>query len=187
MYTELHVHTAYSFLDGASLPEEMVGRAAELGYRALAITDHDGVHGAMEFAQLARAAGITPITGAEVTLADRSHLTLLAESPTGYGNLCRLLTHLHHGRPIAAVEVDSPHPPASSPKSRGGGAGAPPIPLSQNWERGGAQRRGEGLPPQEPSSSRLNRVLRKTAGLHLRFGLLATAGLLLAAVLERWS
>ena len=59
-YVELHLHTAFSFLDGASLPEEMVGRAADLGYRALAITDHDGLHGAMEFARAARAAGIAP-------------------------------------------------------------------------------------------------------------------------------
>jgi len=96
-YAELHLHTAYSFLDGASLPEEIVGRAAELGYRALAITDHDGLHGAMEFARAARAAGIAPITGAEVTLLDGSHLTLLAESAAGYANLCRLLTAAHQG------------------------------------------------------------------------------------------
>jgi len=95
-YVELHLHTAYSFLDGASLPEEIIARASELGYRALAITDHDGLHGAMEFAQLAHGADIQPITGAELTLADGSHLTLLAESVTGYGNLCRLITAAHH-------------------------------------------------------------------------------------------
>src|SRR5690349_4392154 len=106
MYTELHLHTAYSFLDGASKPDEIIARAAELGFSHLAITDHDGVYGAMEFAQLALANGITPITGAEITLDDGSHLTLLAESTTGYGNLCRLLTHLHHGRPPAAVSLD---------------------------------------------------------------------------------
>src|SRR5215204_5131633 len=78
LYVELHLHTAFSFLDGASLPEEIVGQAADLGYRALAITDHDGLHGAMEFARAARAAGIAPITGAELTLTDGSHLTLLA-------------------------------------------------------------------------------------------------------------
>ncbi|MBX6341434.1 MAG: DNA polymerase III subunit alpha, partial [Thermomicrobiaceae bacterium] len=94
-YVELHLHTAYSFLDGASLPEEIIARASDLGYRALAITDHDGLYGAMEFARLARAAGIQPITGVEVTLADGSHLTLLAESATGYANLCRLITAAH--------------------------------------------------------------------------------------------
>src|SRR4029078_3337660 len=91
-YVELHLHTAFSFLDGASLPEEMIGRAADLGYRALAITDHDGLYGAMEFARAARAAGIAPITGAELTLTDGSHLTLLAETVEGYSNLCRLIT-----------------------------------------------------------------------------------------------
>ncbi|MBA2759824.1 MAG: PHP domain-containing protein, partial [Chloroflexia bacterium] len=50
MYTELHLHTSYSFLDGASQPDELVTKAAELGYTAIAITDHDGIHGALEFA-----------------------------------------------------------------------------------------------------------------------------------------
>jgi error-prone DNA polymerase len=115
MYTELHLHTAYSFLDGASKPDEMITRARELGYSSLAITDHDGVYGAMEFSQLALEHDITPITGAEVTLADGSHITLLAESTTGYGNLCRLLTHLHHGRPPGAVDLANiPEPEADS-------------------------------------------------------------------------
>jgi len=108
MYTELHLHTAFSFLDGSSLPEDMISQAVRLGYRSLAITDHDGLHGAMEFAQIADAASIAPITGAEITLADGSHLTLLAESRTGYGNLCRLLTTLHHGRPPLPVMLDDP-------------------------------------------------------------------------------
>jgi error-prone DNA polymerase len=94
-YVELHCHSAYSFLDGASLPEELALRAAELGYEALALTDHDGVYGSLEFAQAAKAFGLRPITGAEVTLADGSHLTLLVETPRGYANLCRLLTAAH--------------------------------------------------------------------------------------------
>jgi error-prone DNA polymerase len=101
-YVELHLHTAFSFLDGASLPEEIVGQAADLGYRALAITDHDGLHGAMEFARAARAAGITPIIGAELTLTDGSHLTLLAETVTGYSNLSRLITAAYAGPNIPA-------------------------------------------------------------------------------------
>jgi error-prone DNA polymerase len=67
-YVELHCHSAYSFLDGASHPEEIVARAAELGYPALALTDHDGVYGSLEFAHAAKHAGIQPITGAEVTI-----------------------------------------------------------------------------------------------------------------------
>jgi error-prone DNA polymerase len=94
-YVELHAHSAYSFLDGASQPEELAARAAELGYAALALTDHDGVYGSLEFAHAAKHFGVRPITGAEVTLADESHVTLLVESARGYANLCRLLTAAH--------------------------------------------------------------------------------------------
>jgi error-prone DNA polymerase len=94
-YVELHAHSAYSFLDGASQPEELAARAAELGYEALALTDHDGVYGSLEFAHAAKHFGVKPITGAEVTLADSSHVTLLVESQRGYANLCRLLTAAH--------------------------------------------------------------------------------------------
>jgi len=94
-YVELHAHSAYSFLDGASHPEELAARAAELGYSALALTEHDGLYGSLEFAHAAKAFGVRPITGAEVTLSDGSHITLLVESPRGYANLCRLLTEAH--------------------------------------------------------------------------------------------
>jgi error-prone DNA polymerase len=104
LYVELHAHSAYSFLDGASLPEELAIRAAELGYEALALTDHDGVYGSLEFAQAAKAFGVRPITGAEVTLADGSHVTLLVESAAGYANLCRLLTAAHAGTRVPGKE-----------------------------------------------------------------------------------
>src|SRR3990172_6923898 len=109
-YTELHLHSHWSLLEGASSPLELVLRARELGYGALALTDHAGLYGAMEFAQAARAWGIKPITGSEVTLAcggnkqqatgnkeqgQGYHLTLLCESQRGYANLCRLLSHAH--------------------------------------------------------------------------------------------
>ncbi len=97
MYVELHCHSAYSFLDGASQPEELAARAAELGYEALALTDHDGVYGSLELAHAAKALGVRPITGAEVTLEGGAHLTLLVETPQGYANLCRLLTAAHAG------------------------------------------------------------------------------------------
>jgi sulfate adenylyltransferase subunit 2 len=67
-YVELHAHSAYSFLDGASHPEELALAAAELGYEALALTDHDGVYGSLELAHAAKLAGVRAITGAEVTL-----------------------------------------------------------------------------------------------------------------------
>jgi error-prone DNA polymerase len=89
----------------------MVGRAADLGYRALAITDHDGLHGAMEFARAARAAGIAPITGAELTLSDGSHLTLLVETSEGYGNLCRLITAAYAGPNIPSTDIVVPFSP----------------------------------------------------------------------------
>jgi error-prone DNA polymerase len=109
-YVELHAHSAYSFLDGASQPEELAARAAELGYEALALTDHDGVYGSLEFAHAAKAFGLRPLTGAEMTLEGGSHVTLLVETPKGYANLCRLLTEAHAGtRPAGGAE---PLPPA---------------------------------------------------------------------------
>jgi error-prone DNA polymerase len=96
-YVELHAHSAFSFLDGASTPEEMAGAAAAMGHTALALTDHDGLCGSLAFAHAARAAGVRPITGAELTLSDGSHLTLLAADARGYANLCRLITIAHAG------------------------------------------------------------------------------------------
>src|SRR5436190_20616712 len=93
-YVELHCHSAYSFLDGASAPEELARRAAELGFPALALTDHDGVWGAMEFAQACKSFGVRPIVGAELTV-DDFHLTILVESQEGWRNLCRLVTRAH--------------------------------------------------------------------------------------------
>src|ERR671931_809270 len=111
-YVELHAHSAYSFLDGASLPEELAVRAAELGYPALALTDHDGVYGSLEFAHAAKHFGVRPITGAELTLADRSHVTLLVETPRGYANLCRLITAAHAHTRLPGRESQPPGEPA---------------------------------------------------------------------------
>ncbi len=94
-YVELHCHSAFSFLDGASLPDEIVPAALELGYEAVALTDHNSVSGSMEFAVSARALGLRPIHGAEVDLADERHLTLLVEDARGWSNLCRILTSAH--------------------------------------------------------------------------------------------
>jgi error-prone DNA polymerase len=112
-YVELHAHSAYSFLDGASQPEELAARAAELGYDALALTDHDGVYGSLEFAHAAKHFGVRPITGAELTLTGGAHVTLLVETAQGYANLCRLLTAGHaETRPKEGAE---PLPPALDP------------------------------------------------------------------------
>jgi error-prone DNA polymerase len=108
MYIELHTASAFSFLEGASLPEALVDQAARYGYSALALLDRDGVYGAPRFHRAAIAAGIRPIIGAELSLSmDRtSHLPhpshpshpirlpVLIESQEGYQNLCRLVTRM---------------------------------------------------------------------------------------------
>jgi error-prone DNA polymerase len=101
-YVELHAASAFSFLDGASLPEALIERAASLGYRALALLDRDGVYGAPRFHLAAKKAGIKAIIGAELTIRTTDHgsrstdsivrLPVLIESQAGYRNLCRLLT-----------------------------------------------------------------------------------------------
>jgi error-prone DNA polymerase len=105
-YAELHCHSYYSFHDGASSPEELLLRARDLGYSALALTDHNNLCGAMRFAHLARSLGIKGIIGAEVTLKGGYHLTLLAEDRQGYGNLCRLITEAHLSGERNSPELD---------------------------------------------------------------------------------
>ena len=97
MYAELHCHSNFSLLDGASHPEELVARAAALGLPALALTDHDAVYGAPRFLRAARAHGVHPLLGAELTLAAGApapahHLTLLVENQAGWHNLCYLIS-----------------------------------------------------------------------------------------------
>src|SRR5262245_54796087 len=107
-YVELHCHSNFSLLDGASHPEDLVKRAAELGMRALALTDHDAVYGAVRFAGATNDHGVRPIFGAELTLDDGAHLTLLVESEQGWRNLCTLITIARHNAPKggAALPVD---------------------------------------------------------------------------------
>jgi error-prone DNA polymerase len=96
-YVELRCRSAFSFLDGASLPEDLVAAAAAQDMDALAIGDRDGVYGAPRFFAAARRAGIQPIVGADVTLATGAPLLLLVESRRGHQNLCRLLTRARAG------------------------------------------------------------------------------------------
>src|SRR6266487_5327137 len=110
-YAELHCHSAYSFLDGASPPDELLAAAHSLDYPALALTDRNGIYGSLAFAHAAQPLGIQAITGAEDTLSDGCHLILLAETAKGYTNLCRLLTEAHLGAerldprlPLAQIE-----------------------------------------------------------------------------------
>ena len=132
MIPELHAHSCFSFLDGASQPDELAaaGRRSS-GYQALALTDHDGLCGSLEFAHAAREAGIRPITGAELTLAGGAHLTLLVETPAGYRNLCRLLTLAHaedrrapvgDARPAGRARRGAALPVRLRPRRAGGAA-----------------------------------------------------------------
>jgi error-prone DNA polymerase len=98
MFVHLHCHSPFSFLDGAASLESLVAQAAALGMPALALTDHNTIAGLPKFHRWAATYGIKPISGAEMTLDDGTHLTVLAETKKGYENLCRLLTIAHDGR-----------------------------------------------------------------------------------------
>ena len=106
-YAELHAHSAFSFLDGASTPEELVEEAARLGLRAIALTDHDGLYGVVRFAEAARELGMPTVFGAELSLSNTArtdvpdppgpHLLVLARGPEGYRRLSRQLAAAHLG------------------------------------------------------------------------------------------
>ncbi|MDQ7791320.1 MAG: DNA polymerase III subunit alpha [Clostridia bacterium] len=104
-FVHLHVHSPFSFLDGASSIEDLVGAAAGYGMPALALTDHNNVSGAVRFHRACVAAGIKPLQGAEVTLEGGVHLTLLADGPDGYANLCGLLSRAHLDFPRGEPQV----------------------------------------------------------------------------------
>jgi len=121
LYAELHCHSNFSFLDGASQPEELVAEAMHLGLAAVAITDHDGMYGVVRFAGAASSAGLPTVFGAEVTLGltrpqagaadpEGTHLVVLARDPTGYARLCRALSVSHllgkeKGRPLVDLPL----------------------------------------------------------------------------------
>jgi error-prone DNA polymerase len=117
-YAELHCHSNFSFLDGASYPEELVAEAARLELGALALTDHDGLYGVVRFAEAAKEVGVLTVFGAELTLAGRGpdlagapvvpaaprtgtpdppgfHLVVLARDPEGYSRLARAISEGH--------------------------------------------------------------------------------------------
>ena len=115
-YAELHCHSNFSFLDGASHPEELAVEAARLGLDALALTDHDGFYGVVRFAEAARMLELAPVFGTELTLSDcpshigvphtarprtgapdpaGAHLVVLARDPEGYASLSRVIAEAH--------------------------------------------------------------------------------------------
>jgi error-prone DNA polymerase len=105
LYCELHAHTAFSFLEGASAPEDLAERAARLGLSAVAVTDRGGVYGIPRFHKAAREAGVEAIVGAEAVLPDGSRLPLLVQDARGYSNLCRMLTSGAFGHPKGEARV----------------------------------------------------------------------------------
>src|SRR6266542_1261554 len=107
-YVELHCHSAYSLLDGTSTPAELVAQAAYLGMDVLALTDHNAVYGAVPFITAAQEHGVRPILGAELTLEDGHHLTLLVADAVGWRNLCTLISRAQAAAPKgqAALPLD---------------------------------------------------------------------------------
>src|SRR5206468_10458063 len=119
-YTELHCHSNFSFLDGASHPEELVEEAVRLGLEALALTDHDGMYGVVRFAEAAAALGLPTVFGAELSLGltrpqngvadpEGGHLLVLARDTEGYRRLCRAISTAQmagreKGKPEITVE-----------------------------------------------------------------------------------
>lgn len=121
-YAELHAHSNFSFLDGASHPEELAAAAVRLGLGALAITDHNGFYGVVRFAEAARAFGLPTVFGTELTVAPTSHertgvpdpegehLLVLARDPEGYARLSRVIAEAHlaggeKGKPIITLDA----------------------------------------------------------------------------------
>ena len=123
-YAELHTHSNFSFLDGASHPEELAAEAVRLGLSAIALTDHNGLYGAVRFAVAARAFGLPTVFGAELTLSDidgphlrtgmpdpdGTHLVVLARDPEGYARLSRAIAEAHleggeKGRPVLTLDA----------------------------------------------------------------------------------
>ncbi len=122
-YAELHAHSNFSFLDGASHPEELAAEAVRLGLSALALTDHNGLYGVVRFAEAARAFGLPTVFGAELTISgagvsplrtgmpdpDGTHLVVLARDPEGYARLSRVIAEAHlaggeKGKPIITLD-----------------------------------------------------------------------------------
>ena len=124
-YAELHAHSFFSLLDGASSPEALVACAHEFGLKALALTDHNSLAGAIRFWKAAQGADVHPTFGAEVTMPDDQHLTLLAENQEGYAMLCRLLTAAHLSPPLG------PFPRPRRSRDLGAGSEGKGIPAGQ--------------------------------------------------------
>src|SRR5438876_4357061 len=126
MFIELHAQSAFSFLEGAEHPEAFAAEAARLDMPAIALIDRDGVYGAVRLTRAAAHAGVKPIVGSEITLADGARLPLLVEDREGYQTLCRLITRMKLGAAKGAAAAALGAPRRSAPGrvvSPGGGGG----------------------------------------------------------------
>src|SRR5438477_120346 len=128
-YIELHAHSAFSFLRGAALPEQLAERAAQLGMPAMALCDRDGVYGTPRFFAAAKEHGVRPIIGAELTMEDGAILPVLVESRAGYQNLCQLITRakLRGTKTESAVRWDELPEFAEGLVALTGGEGGPLV------------------------------------------------------------
>src|SRR5262245_1231358 len=141
MFVELHAQSAFSFLEGAEVPETLVAEAAKRDMRAIALVDRDGVYGAPRLHRAAVDAGIKALVGAEITLVGGARLPLLVEDREGYQNLCRLITRMKLRAPKgeAAASFDDLETYASGLVCLTGGARGPLAVAVGAGDRDGAR------------------------------------------------
>ncbi|HET9058938.1 MAG TPA: error-prone DNA polymerase [Acidimicrobiales bacterium] len=148
-YAELHCHSNFSFLDGASHPDELVDEAVRLGLDALALTDHDGMYGAVRFAEAAAGAGLPTVFGTELTLGltkaqvgaadpEGAHVVVLARDPVGYGRLCQAVSAAHllggqKGRPMLDISTLATIGCGTRPDLSGMAVPSGPVGNASHW------------------------------------------------------
>jgi len=109
----LHVHSQYSMQDGLCSLDDLIKQATKFNMKAVALTDHDGLYGAIQFYKKAKSAGIKPIIGCEIRIKDNQksnqvyHFILLVKDKEGYSNLCQIITRAHLSNPdsIPVIEL----------------------------------------------------------------------------------
>src|SRR3984893_15613160 len=188
-HVELHCHSHYSFLEGASHPDELVARARDLEMPALAITDRNGFYGAVKFFGAAQRAGLQPIVGTELTIDDGSRppkdrvdydrwgdrLLLLAEDKVGYMNLCLLISmaQMPNAKGMARLASDD-LAGVKHPSDRAGGGSERAAALLPGGLRSRSGLHRIARPPRarrplaQPGPARPGRAARRAAGHHQR-------------------
>ncbi len=176
-YAELHCHSNFSFLDGASHPEELVEEAHRLGLSGLAVTDHDGLYGVVRLAVAARPLGLPTVFGAELTLeveqppvgrADPpgEHLVIIGEGPAGYAGLARAITEGQMRGEKGAPKHTLARLADAPPRGSLGLVGAHRVSEGLGARRARARRSGRGGARTGPA----HRCLRSGSGSHRALG-----------------